>query len=798
MPKHETSREWKADIEQSMAVPSASSEFVQNLRVKLLAQTQTKPKRWYSTFRLRLVWKGVMAGLVLILIVSVIIGPQNVLAAFRSLFGYIPGIGLVQASPQLRLLERPVEISRDGITLTLEKAAFDGNRLVVVYKTEGLSLQAANSQGEGAVTGGVAAIVLKDGTVFTQDEVSWRGWATGYRNRIVFHNIPKDTWDMTLFIHLLETMPEGAAPQDWQVKFHLSAAPPSLVMMPVYELETPTPMDQQPTGNPATPSAETGTMLGNAATSEGLQIVLDKVIEMEIGYLFQGYIDWENRPDTIQGGVDPYSIQIYNNGKLVASEPAEPDVPVEHATQRYYWAKQTNSKALSGDVTIQLKDIIIHEKSDTPFQLDLGSSPQPDQIFKPNLSLTVNEKSLVISTAQLKVEADGTTDLHIYFIADPTFRFVSFSDPESYPSSRPAGGGGGGAGEPESIDSRANFETAFKYGRMPTGVRNLTIFEVVRNVPGTVELHWQAPMDESLEIVATEQSTQSICLTDKSWQRLDFTKPVQLPAGLTGTLLLEKYVTGQPMPALICTNLLGTSQQPFDYGGWSSLSPDGKKIVYIHSDGPGIILYDVATRNAIVIPGTIPADWNPIWSPDGEWIVFKRGVGGTYYRVHPDGTNLDILYQTTAYLDFGNWDPDGKSIIAQGLTDQGVMIQRVDLIKETTTNLFATGLRKTVAFPQISPDGQFIVYRGMEFGADHYSIKLAKADGSDPQTIADSASMNIMIGAWSPDGKWVIVTIVAENSEYLYKSVLIHPENCEVLPLPNLIGQVKGWSASEP
>lgn len=776
------------EIQAAMQTPEPADTFVKHLRAALHPREQRKAV--FAHFTLRPVWMAVIAVLAVVLLTTLVIGPQKVWAAFRGLFGYLPGIGLVEEGSGLRLLAEPVTQTRDGITLTVENAAFDGSRLILVYKAEGLSLEAANSQGEDAATGGVAAILLADGSVFTQVEGSGTGWATGYRLRITFSGLPPEMDSFTLFIHRLETMPEGAAPQDWQIPVKLAAAPDDLTTLPVYELPTPTPAAQ-----PSIPQVATD---GHSASMDGIEIVLEKVYETEIGYRFEGYTSWKGRPDTTY--VEAYPSALRSGDVLIAYEQVSPDQPEGTSeVDRSYWAVQTNSRALSGEVSIQFTDIVIHERADTAFQLDLGASPAAGELYHPNIPLTVNQKSAVLTSAELISRSDGMSDLNLYFVADPSIRSISVYDAENYiPTSEGEGGGGGGGSTGKNSDPLANVVSSFRYGKLPTGIRSLTIMGITRSTAAPLSLTWQAPDTAAAPETPNLPGGGQICLTDSIWSGLDWNHPAGLPEAVQGTLLVEQSIAGQLMPLIYLANIDGSNHREIDYGGWSSLSPDGKMIAYIRSDGPGIVVYDSSKSSADVVPGTIPEDWNPIWSPDGEWIVFKRGVGGTYYRVHPDGSGLEMIFRTSDYLDFSSFDPDGKSIIAQGLTDQGVMVQRVDIEKQQVGNLFPTGLAKTVAYPLVSPDGGWILYRGKDFGVASFSVKLARVDGSDERVIAETPTLNTLLGAWSPDGKYVIITVHTENGDYVDRSVLIGLEDCSVYLLPDLPGQVKGWAAAEP
>src|ERR1039457_1475594 len=58
-------------------------------------------------------------------------------------------------------------------------------------------------------------------------------------------------------------------------------------------------------------------------------------------------------------------------------------------------------------------------------------------------------------------------------------------------------------------------------------------------------------------------------------------------------------------------------------------------------------------------------DYNPSWSPIGDWIVFtsERAGSADLYRIHPDGTGLDRLTDHPAYDDQAAFSPDGKQVV---------------------------------------------------------------------------------------------------------------------------------------
>jgi len=104
--------------------------------------------------------------------------------------------------------------------------------------------------------------------------------------------------------------------------------------------------------------------------------------------------------------------------------------------------------------------------------------------------------------------------------------------------------------------------------------------------------------------------------------------------------------------ALACTSFpsLGADRILMD-----RLGPTQATLFVSKADGSG--------ERAITQSGSL--DYDPSWSPTGDWIVFtsERGGSADLYRIHPDGTGLERLTDNPAYDDQGAFSPDGKRLV---------------------------------------------------------------------------------------------------------------------------------------
>ena len=810
MPDEIVSPEFEAEVQAAETVPPASPVFVNTLRAQLSTSAAEKSRKHARSFFLRPAWLLSIGILALVLLFALLIGPQKVLAAVHDLFGYIPGIGFVQNGAGLRVLSEPVTVARQAITLSVEQGAADDQHTVLVYHVEGLSLQAANSQGEAAPTGGITVLAMPDGTILTQSGGESTGWGTGFQTRLVFPPLPPGANQATLLFSRLQGMPSGAAPENWLIPIRFKPAPPDLKMMPVYVLATAQPQPAasaapasaapasaapqvQPSlaPTPALTAAASPAGSSNLSEQHGIRFSLDRVAELENGYLFQGRVTWNLASGITLIEANPYQMQMLAAGQTVPVETADTGQsgnPTDPSTAA--WAVRSNRKDISGLWQLTAPNLTIYQGVNVPVQVDFGRN-LPLGVKQPiNQSWVVAGHTL--HATAFTVNKGTSANLNVTFEVEGGADVLSFNlyEPSNMPAPTNGGGGGGGGADPGKLTSE------YAVGQKPEGLRSLVVSAISYQLLGPWQVSWQPPLSSVTTSAAPPPQNQP-CLTTEKWQQIKANPAAALPAELSGRMLLEE-ATGELMPQMTVFDLAGSQSKGIGLGGWSTLSPDGATVAFIKSDGPSLYLANIASGVAKVLPGSLSNDYHPVWSPDGQWIAFVRGNNGIYI-IHPDGTGLAALGKQPSLLSSpAGWLPDSRRLVLTTLGAGGSTLQILDTANNTAQKQFVIDNPKG-GFVQLSPDGQRLSFSENAFGYPSYGLYISNLDGSAKRLVAALTSGDVSATTWSPDGKWLALDVLEFDGKNQNETpLLLQPDTCEILPLPGLRGRIASWKNTSP
>lgn len=726
--------------------------------------TQIAPQIQRKSIMQTLRYRPVLAVLIAILILLALSGVAY--AVGRSL-GYIPGAGVIDQTSPILVVDYPMVIEREGVALTIEQVVATSKKTTVIYRHAEQSLGAVTTNPE--TTEDSPTLQLPDGsTLNVIIGLRQPSDGNGILYTLEFPPLPAGITDITLKIPRLAGLLPGQGPEDWQIPIHLKKGDPSQIAYPVVEYGP----------SPTAPSPN--------VPAYGISITLEKAVDLPDGYILMGNMQWTNA-SIQQSYITTDILSITDaNGQPIDYEYAQPDSYPQPDELRQTWAYKIKTKSFAAPLRLAFY-VQMRETANAEFQFDPGRNPQNGQTWDLNFSLPVNNHTLQITSAKADIYPSNW-NLEFTITSDPNVVGAEIIDPQRLPS-----GSGGGGGAPQ---TNVPFVGSIGgEGIFPNNPITLAIVGLDVMIPGDWTLAWTPPVSASTPSAPPPVHAEA-CLTNVSWQQALKSKP-SLPADLTGRLALADG-NGN----IVVANLQDGTQKVIGQGVSPSFSPDGSKVVVVGppiNSGPpdGLHIIDLASGTSTYLPGTTPMDANPLWLPDGTKIAFTRRPEGSMDAddptaimvINPDGSNLNQLTPFDGTRMVTAWMPDSVNlvyIVRYGLRSGSATILNI----ETGDVREMFGINYGYGSVDISPDGNQAVYENWLPG-DVYAIFTSSLDGTNQSLLAQGPETTVVAPKWSPDGRWVIATIYEGNSDGML--TLIQADTCQIIPLPNLNGNVGAW-----
>jgi Tol biopolymer transport system component len=203
------------------------------------------------------------------------------------------------------------------------------------------------------------------------------------------------------------------------------------------------------------------------------------------------------------------------------------------------------------------------------------------------------------------------------------------------------------------------------------------------------------------------------------------------------------------------------------FGLFASISPDGRSLVTGQPFKPDdfssmhlmINRADGSGEQEIFRPTPDAPVWATSWARDANLIAFTVGpIFATddtvvdIWTIHPDGTGATNVtqgeFKNNAFPDL---TPDGRQIVFRGTRDGN---REIYLMNSDGTNVRRiTNDPVDDTMPAISPRGDLVAFASQGFKLCLQSLKNGEADGP-PRVLEDYAPT--VHPRFSPDGKWVV------------------------------------------
>jgi hypothetical protein len=749
-------------------MPPPRPEFLAGLRARLADEAELNREALLPVSfgtRIKLVFRRpawVMAVVVLLLLTAGLfaVGPQRVLAAFRQVFGYIPGVGIVEQNAPLRVLAEPVSVTRDGITITVTSATLTGDKTHIDYRIFGVPGSAYPNREDVIGCTQREYLRLPDGTQLTYIDNDLQPVPAGV-NQAVF-----------VLPCIFNTLP-GTVPADWELPLSFVPAPPDLTVMPVIDLPTsPSPQATLTPGAIALPNHVSSTPTAPADRSA----TVIKEIETNDGYILVGQFQPPIQPGEDVQLTGSAGIRDANGKKVAYTLPQDvgPNA-LGLDPNGIYWYVQFKAAGLAYPLSITFSGVALRQadpNAAAEFTFNAGSNPQPGQEWTPNLDIRLAGHTLQL----LSITADSRNGYDFSFQGDPDVVSASVQIEGYTPN-----GGGGGGGLTDGF-----FNVSLSYAQIPTGVLKVTLSNLI--VTGD-RLTWQgqwSPAVPRTDLPADPTPQAGLCLTVDSLARLS-QAPVELG---NGKALLYERLENSDQWGLVLYSLDGSQKQVVAAdAAWGALSPDGSQVAYtpFSTSAVDIHIMDLDSQSVRTLSGVSGTGYH--WSPDGKQIAYIA-LGGdvidSVFVVNADGANNRQI-SSLSYESIVGWSPDGSQLyfVAPFTGGAAWKVYSFDMTDGASQELFTieNGTPKFLN-PTLSPDGQWIAYRGQ----DNSSLYLVHPDGSDMHLVLDD--IGVVRNEWSSSG-WLGVSLGDVNTDD-HTLVLVKPDGCESYRLPNLRGELQG------
>ncbi|MFZ3071554.1 MAG: hypothetical protein WA110_10595, partial [Anaerolineaceae bacterium] len=729
---------FEEEVFQSYQVPPLRPEFADQLHTRIIELADEKPRKSKPFFKLHPAWTTVIVILAVMIIGTFVIGPQKVYATMLRLFGYIPGVGLVEESGSLRILKEPVQVTRDGITVSVNQAVLNETETQLNYGVSGVPLSAYPKEESNLGCLEKEYLRLPDGS---QVDIN--------------APIPADVNEATFVLPCIFNTLPTTAPTDWELPLYFIPAPSDFVILPVIDI-TP-----QETPTDSAPGMNGETLAANATAPAQAVVSVDQFIETEEGYILLGTIH-PNLPEGRWLQITGAAVLRDADGKNVSySFP----VDVQHdnsgiaAQGDISWSLQFKGAGVKFPLTISFSGVVISQvdpEASASLSIDVGANPQPEQVWEVNQDLQL--AGYTIRLVSVTAQADGYS-----FRIDPGTDLSGVSvEIEGYQA---VGGGGGWLQGP--------FNTSLVYSTLPNGILNLVFANPVATGPTeTWQTTWQP---ETLHEFSTSPATADLC-----WNADTIQNVPTLPEGLDGKVLFTRL---NPAQQTIMANFDGSDQLVLVEGN-ASVGLGFSQDEVFYTNDQGLLRQNIDTGATTVVPGSFGRD--ALLSPDGTRIAdVNTGGGFGAFIIGSDGSVLKQL-SDLGYESLAGWSPDGSQLYyaIPGSSGDGFLLRSVNVETGDTEDLFVLENSSGKApMPAISPDGKWIAYRAR----DNSSLYLKGMDGSPARLLLDNPATAINGLAWESAGHFLAVSLIT-SADQEGEMLLIAPDSCETYRLSGMNG----------
>lgn len=196
-------------------------------------------------------------------------------------------------------------------------------------------------------------------------------------------------------------------------------------------------------------------------------------------------------------------------------------------------------------------------------------------------------------------------------------------------------------------------------------------------------------------------------------------------------------------------------------------------------------------QTSVSLPSVSPAD-----GPSGKIVftcqIYKTQASNQICLINADGSGFRRLTSDNSRQHYyPSLSPDGNSVVYAAFREENIFeIYEMNLLDGSVRQL--TDRLGVTNAPEISPDGQTIVFMRWTAQSDQYQIWTMQRNGDNPNNLPKITGWD---PTWSPDGKYILFASDMRGSTQLYTVKFNGRDLRQVSNLPALRGR-SDWSPS--